>query len=122
MPFRLISKIAATFGILLATAVSIIQAEPFKADIAFGGNVTAVQYYPQPGYGSGSYGDYRPQPVDPKHICIQKAGDIFRIPSKSIRALDVREVDRGVFQVVVSGRGRTASCVVDRRGNVLSFQ
>jgi hypothetical protein len=122
MTLRFISKCTVSLGALLALGV-FAKAPPFITSAIAAENVVIAQYYyPQPGYGRNGDPYDRPQYINPKHTCIQKAGDIFRIPSKEVRAIDVRQIDRDVYQMVVSGRGRTANCTADSRGNVLSFQ
>ncbi len=118
MSFHLVSKIVVGVGAMLATAVAA-QALPLGTNPSTIVGYRTAQYYPQPyGYGPG----YAPQRADPAHTCEQRGGDIYRIPSKHVRAIDVREVDRGIYQVTLSVRGQIAYCTADTRGNVLGFR
>ena len=123
MSFRLVAKIAAGLAAPLALA-AVAHAAPVAAPPAGGSGFETAQYYPGPyGQREEQYPRYRDAPrTDPGHVCEQKAGDIYRIPSKHVRALEVRPVGRGVFEVTLSVRGQMARCTADTYGNVLDFQ
>ena len=124
MLFRLVAKIAA--GLLAPLVLAaIVEAAPVAAPPAAGGGFETAQYYPGPyGPGAGYYPGprYAPRRTDPGHVCQQRAGDIYRIPSKHVQPIEVRPVGRGVFEVTLSVRGQIAYCTADSYGNVLNFQ
>lgn len=114
MSLNLVSKIAAGALATLAAAVAA-QAFPLGTSPSTIIGYHEAQYYPQP------YG-YGPPRADPAHTCEQEGGNVYRIPSKHVRAIDVRQVDRGIYQVTLSVRGQIAYCTADTRGNVLGFR
>ena len=122
MPLGPILKFGVSAISLLAGA-AFAHADPLETNTNTSNNVVVVQYYPQPGYGPGRYEDRYYQPrMGPGNACQQRVGDYFRVPSKHVRQLDTRVVDRGIYQISMSVQGRIVYCTVDAGGNVLNIQ
>jgi hypothetical protein len=114
MPLRLTLKNGIALAAMLAMG-GLAQAVPFAGSVSTSSIYESAQYYSEP------YGQRYRRGTDPRHACEQAGGDFYRIPSKHVRAIDMRQVGPNVYVVTVAIRGNTVNCTVDGSGNVLRF-
>jgi hypothetical protein len=102
---RLISRIVLAAGSLLLTPFAVHAAEFGNVPLAGVTGLDFVQYYG----------------VDPRAACQDAGGRAWQMPQVRVHVSEARPVGPGVFEVQVSSDRGRATCIVDSRGQIRSF-